>query len=279
MEIPVNEHELPAAIQCPECEHDIPVDPDWQEEDTFTCPNCSIELQVTSVEPLWVDFAPEEDDSWDEGDEMETLSLDEMDELEEMEEEEIEEEEEDEEGWGDGIPNLRSARFRQPARREAPEVTAEEPVLLTPEGVARLKEELDNLVNVRLPKVTAWLSDALADGFEEEDVTELEEARSELSLIEGRIRKLQTLLASAEVLEEPESKDVVQIGSRVTIVESDVEEPETYRIVSPAEADPLAGYISHVSPLGRALIGHRVGDVVTVNTPQGQIEFRIEEIG
>jgi transcription elongation factor GreA len=277
MELPVNEHELPAAIQCPECEHDIPVDPDWQEEDTFTCPNCSIELQVTSVEPLWVDFAPEEDESWDEDDEMETLSLDEMDELEEMEEEE--EADDDEDGWGETIPSIRSARFRQPARREAPEVFAEEPVLLTPEGVARLEEELENLINVRLPKVTAWLSDALADGFEEEDVTELEEARSELSLIEGRIRKLQTLLASAEVLEEPESKDTIQIGSRVTIVERDADEPETYRIVSPAEADPLAGFISHVSPLGRALIGRSVGDVVAVNTPQGQIEFRIEEIG
>jgi transcription elongation factor GreA len=62
-------------------------------------------------------------------------------------------------------------------------------------------------------------------------------------------------------------------------VESDADEPETYRIVSPAEADPLTGYISHVSPLGRALIGRSVGDVVAVNTPQGQIEFRIEEIG
>jgi len=275
MELPVNEHELPVAIQCPECEHDIPVDPDWQEEDTFTCPNCSIELQVTSVEPLWVDFAPEEDDNWEEN-EVETLSLDEMDEMEEMEDEEVDEDDED---WGTGGPAIRTARFRQPARREVPEVPAEEPVLLTAEGVARLQDELKYLIDARLPKVTAWLSDALADGFEEEDVTELEEARSELSLIEGRIRKLQGLLASAEVLREPETTDVVQIGSRVTIVEVEVDEPETYRIVSPAEADPLNGYISHVSPLGRALMGQRAGAVVTVNTPQGPIEFRIEEIG
>jgi transcription elongation factor GreA len=277
MELPVNDSEMPAAIQCPECEHDVAVDPDWQEEDTFTCPNCSIELQVTSVEPLWIDFAPEDDDNWDDDEEMETLSLDEMDELED---EEIEEEDDDDDdGWGGGVPNIRSVRFRKPSRRDVPEVVAEESVLLTPEGVARLQEELENLIDVRLPKVTAWLSDALADGFEEEDVTELEEARSELSLIEGRIRKLQTLLSSAEVLEEPESTDEIQIGSRVTIVEVDVGEPETYRIVSPAEADPLTGYISHVSPLGKALIGRGVGDVVTVNTPQGQIDFRIEEIG
>jgi transcription elongation factor GreA len=274
MELPVNEHDLPIAIQCPECEHDIPVDPDWQEEDTFTCPNCSIELQVTSVEPLWVDFAPEEDDNWEDN-EVETLSLDEMD---EMEDEEVDDDE-DEEDWGAGGPAIRTARFRQPPRREAPEVPAEEPVLLTAEGVTRLQDELNYLINVRLPKVTAWLSDALADGFEEEDVTELEEARSELSLIEGRIRKLQSLLASAEVLREPETTDVVQIGSRVTIVEVDVDEPETYRIVSPAEADPLNGFISHVSPLGRSLMGQKAGDVVTVNTPQGPIEFRIEKIG
>jgi transcription elongation factor GreA len=153
----------------------------------------------------------------------------------------------------------------------------EDRILLTPEGVERLRQELNNLETVRLPKVTAWLSDALSEGFEEEDVTELEEARSELSLLEGRVRNLRNILAAAEVLEEPANKEVVQLGSRVTVVEGNYE-PETYRIVTPPEADPLNGFISHVSPLGRALLDHHVGDTVTVKSPDGLIEFQILEI-
>jgi transcription elongation factor GreA len=129
----------------------------------------------------------------------------------------------------------------------------------------------------RLPKVTAWLADALSEGFEDEDVTELEEARSELSFIEGRIRSLEILLTSARVLSEPESKDVIQLGSRVTVVEAGFE-PETYRIVGSAEADPLNGFVSHVSPLGKALMGREVGDRVVVASPDGPIEFRIAAI-
>jgi transcription elongation factor GreA len=121
------------------------------------------------------------------------------------------------------------------------------------------------------------LSEALAEGFEVEDVTELEEARSELSFIEGRIRNLKHLLASAEYLSEPEDRETVQLGNRVTIAEVDAE-PETYRIVSPAEADPLEGYVSNASPLGKALIGHRVGETVTVKSPEGPILFRIIDI-
>lgn len=270
-------NEITKTVLCPECEHDIPVNPDWQEEDEFVCPNCSCDLQVVSLDPVMIDFAPEDESSWDEPEELEALGLDDDDEVELA----SDDDEEDEEDWDEPVSRrvatLRSARVRRPARKEG-EASLGDVTYLTPEGAARLREELERLQTERLPKVTAWLSDAMADGFEDEDVTELEEARSELSFIEGRIRSLETLLASAEVLAEPETKDVVQLGSRVTVVEGD-SEPETYRIVSPAEADPLSGFISHVSPLGKALIGRQVGDQVVVASPDGPIEFRVVELG
>ncbi len=269
-------NEITKSVSCPECEHDIPVNRDWQEEDELVCPNCSCDLQVVSLDPVMIDFAPEDESGWDEPEELEALGLDDDDEAELASEDE-----EDEEDWDEPVSRrvatLRSARVRRPVRKEG-EPGASEVIYLTPEGADRLREELERLQTERLPKVTAWLSDAMADGFEDEDVTELEEARSELSFIEGRIRSLQSLLTSAEVLAEPEAKDVVQLGSRVTVVEGDAE-PETYRIVSPAEADPLSGYISHVSPLGKALIGCQVGDQVVVASPDGPIVFRIVDLG
>lgn len=269
-------NEITKSVSCPECEHDIRVNPDWQEEDEFVCPSCSCDLQVVSVDPVMIDFAPEDDSGWDEPEELEALGIDD-DEEAELASDDEDEEEDDEDDWDEPVARrvatLRSARVRRPNRTEG-EAAVEEVVYLTPEGVARLKEELERLRTERLPKVTAWLSDAMADGFEDEDVTELEEARSELSFIEGRIRSLETLLSSAKVLAEPEAKDVVQLGSKVTVAEGDAE-PETYRIVSPAEADPLSGYISNVSPLGKALLGRRAGDLVVVSSPDGPLEFRI----
>ncbi len=276
-------NEISKSVSCPECDHEIPVNPDWQEEDEFSCPNCSCDLQVVSVDPAMIDFAPEDDSSWDEPEELEALGLDDDDEAEMASEDEDEddEDEDEDEDWDEPVARrvatLRSARVRRPARKESEAVTSEV-VYLTPEGAARLREELERLQTERLPKVTEWLTDAMADGFEDEDVTELEEARSELAFVEGRIRSLQTLLSSAEMLAEPEAKDVAQLGSRVTVVEGDAE-PETYRIVSPAEADPLSGYISNVSPLGKALLGRQVGDQVIVSSPDGPIEFRIVDLG
>jgi len=261
-------------IQCPECEQDIQV-ADCQEGDTFTCPHCSVDLQVAGVDPIWVDFAPETERDWEKSKTVKTLTLDEVEELED-EEEELDDEETWTEAVSRRVATLRPSRVRPQPQRELG-AAAEGVVYLTPEGAVRLRQELERLKTVRLPKVTAWVSDALSEGFEDEDVTELEAARSELALIEGRIRSLERLLTSVEFLPEPENKETIQLGSRVTIIEGD-SEPETYRIVSPAEANPLNGFISHVSPLGMALMGHRVGDRVVVASPDGPIEFRIEAI-
>lgn len=270
------ENEVPTTVECPECHHKNQVDVDWQVGDIFTCPNCSAEIQVTGLNPLWVDFAPEEEE-WDRSDESAPLSLEQVEEMEDEESEAVDEET----GWdttsGRPLTGLLPSRSRTEARAVVDADPFGQRTYLTPEGVERLQRELESLLQVRLPKVTAWLSDALADGFEDEDVTELEEARSELSFVEGRIRSIESLLRGAEMLEEPDTKDVVLLGSRVTVIEGDYE-PETYRIVSPAEADPLNGFISNASPLGKALMGHQVGDRVMVQSPDGPTEFRIDAI-
>ncbi|HHS98372.1 MAG TPA: transcription elongation factor GreA [Chloroflexi bacterium] len=152
----------------------------------------------------------------------------------------------------------------------------ERPVYLTREGYAKLEAELNYLRTVRRQEVARRLHEALAEGDILENA-ELEAARNEQAFVEGRILELEELLRRAEIIEEETSNGVVRVGSWVTIVEGDGP-PETYHIVGPAEASPSEGKISYESPLGKALMGHRVGDEVTVNAPDGALTFRIVEI-
>jgi transcription elongation factor GreA len=149
-------------------------------------------------------------------------------------------------------------------------------IYLTPEGVERLRKELEFLQNERMPQVVAWLNEIVSEGVREDDVKGFEEARSELMFIEERIRKLVELLGAAKFLKAPESSEQVQLGSWVTV--KDDEATDTYRIVNPAEADPSQGFVSDASPLGKALLGHRAGDSVFVHAPDGVVEFQIVSI-
>ena len=157
-------------------------------------------------------------------------------------------------------------------RRHGPEGT----VYLTPEGAERLRKELEFLENERRPQVEAWLSEIVAEGVREDDVKGVEEARSELLFTNERIRKLGDLLGAARFLDAPDTSDEVQLGSWVTVQEGAI--TDTYRIVNPAEADPSQGFVSDVSPLGRALLGRRAGDAVVVHAPDGPVEFQIVSI-
>ena len=144
---------------------------------------------------------------------------------------------------------------------------------LTPEGLEKLEEELEYLRTVRRQEVAQRLRAVL----EEQDIlenAEYEDAKNEQAFVEGRILTLETILKSAEIIEEGGPADRVSIGSRVTVVEEEGE-PETYHIVGFAEADPKTGRISNESPLGKALLGYRVGDEVTVSAPDGALYFRI----
>ncbi|HIQ05470.1 MAG TPA: transcription elongation factor GreA, partial [Anaerolineae bacterium] len=105
-----------------------------------------------------------------------------------------------------------------------------------------------------------------------------DEAKSSQAFLEGRIMELEYKLKHAVVIERDGNSDVVELGSIVTVRERDFDEEETYTIVGSAEADPSNGRISNESPIGRALMGHRVGDEVTAQTPGGTIYLQITQV-
>lgn len=145
---------------------------------------------------------------------------------------------------------------------------------LTPEGIKRLQEELDYLLNVRRPEVARLIAEAKSDG----DVAEnagYEEAKNTQAFVEGRILTLKGLLANAVVINENGSKDVVDVGTTVTIRDLESGDESTYTIVGSAEVDPENGRISLKSPIGRALMGHQPGELVRVETPGGVARFVI----
>ena len=159
-------------------------------------------------------------------------------------------------------------------------VTKPRPHLLTPEGLERLKQELKELRTVGRQRIAERLESAFADGQDDEfvDIAELEAARNEQSFLEGRIIELEEILGNYQLIEENGPHERVRVGDKITIVEEDYDEEERYHLVGAAEADPAAGRISNESPLGKALLGSRVGDVVRVNAPNGLINFRITKI-
>jgi transcription elongation factor GreA len=144
---------------------------------------------------------------------------------------------------------------------------------LTHEGYQKLEQELNHLRTVRRQEVARRLHQALEEGDILENA-ELEDARNEQAFLEGRILTLENLLRNATIIEENGPREMVGIGSHVTIVESDGP-PETYHIVGSAEADPAQGLISNESPLGRALMGLKIGETAKVNAPDGVLEFKI----
>lgn len=151
------------------------------------------------------------------------------------------------------------------------------PVPLTPEGKRKLEEELAYLVNVRRPEVAEKIHSAKMDG----DIMEnagYEAAKEEQAMLEGRIAYLENLLRHVVLIENDGQSATVQLGSVVTIQEEGQDDLETYVIVGAAEADPTAGRISNESPLGKALMGRKVGDRVTVMAPGGQVRFILRAV-
>jgi transcription elongation factor GreA len=152
------------------------------------------------------------------------------------------------------------------------------PVYLTPEGKQKLEEELHYLRTVRRAEVAALIQSAKEEGDLSEN-SAYDEAKSTQSFLEGRIQTLETQLREAILIEHIDNSDVVTLGSIVTLLEEDENKPEeTYKIVGSAETDPLNGNISNESPLGSALLGKTIGDLVTVKTPDGNINFKILRI-
>jgi transcription elongation factor GreA len=153
-----------------------------------------------------------------------------------------------------------------------------QPQYLTREGVKSLEKRLIHLTEVRRPQVAERLRLALEEGGDLMENTEYEDAKNEQAFIEGEIARLEHILRTAEILEDDQRHDSVVPGARVTLIEKGVGEEEIYHLVGSAEANPSVGKISIESPLGRALLGAKVGDRVKVKAPDGEIVFSVVAI-
>lgn len=155
---------------------------------------------------------------------------------------------------------------------------AERDVFLTMEGLKKLEDELDELKTVRRKEIAERIKEALAFGDISENA-EYDEAKNEQAQLEERIAKLEALLRNAKIIDEEDiSTDNVSIGSRVKVKDLEYDEEIEYTIVGSAEADPYEGKISNESPVGKALIGGKLGDTVEVKVPDGIIKYKILEI-
>lgn len=151
-----------------------------------------------------------------------------------------------------------------------------EPAYLTKEGLARLKEELERLKGPDRDALSSRLRDAISQGDLSENA-DYSKAKEDQAFLEGRIQELDYLVNNAVIIEEGGRHDQVEVGATVTVQEAG-EEPETYYMVGAKEADPPNGRISNESPIGRALLGCRAGDSVTVETPGGALKLKILKI-
>jgi transcription elongation factor GreA len=148
---------------------------------------------------------------------------------------------------------------------------------LTAEGAERLKNELAYLKGPSRDQLAARLRAAIQLGDLSENADYIS-AKEDQAFLEGRIQELSAILSNVQIIEEKTNPGgTVYIGCHVTIQEEEFEE-ETYYIVGPKEADPRNARISHESPIGRALLGHRAGETVTAETPNGALRFKIVRI-
>lgn len=154
---------------------------------------------------------------------------------------------------------------------------AEKEVLLTREGLEKLEAELDNLKNVKRLEVAQRIKVAIGFGDLSEN-SEYEDAKNEQAMVEGQIVELENKIRNARVIEATGSKNNINIGSTVRLLNVARNLEMEYTIVGSTEADPAKLRISNESPVGAAIIGHKAGDVVEVNAPKGIIEYKILEI-
>jgi len=157
-------------------------------------------------------------------------------------------------------------------------MTKEKQYPMTEEGKQKLEEELEHLKTVKRKEVVERIKIARSYGDLSEN-SEYDSAKEDQAFVEGKISSLESMIRNAVIITEDElKKDEVGLGKTVTFRELPDEEPETYTIVGSAEADPLEGRISNDSPIAKALIGHKTGDEVTIDTPGGEMKVVIEKI-
>ncbi|MCL1882256.1 MAG: transcription elongation factor GreA [Defluviitaleaceae bacterium] len=155
---------------------------------------------------------------------------------------------------------------------------ADKKTVLTYEGLKKLEEELHELKVVRRKDVAAKIKEARGQGDLSENA-EYDAAKDEQAEIEARIALVEKILRNAEVIDEEDlDQDNVSIGSKVRVLDMEYNEEVEYLIVGSTEADPMGGRISNESPLGVALLSKKCGDTVTVDAPQGALQYKILQI-
>ncbi|WP_400161844.1 transcription elongation factor GreA [Brevibacillus sp. TJ4] len=155
---------------------------------------------------------------------------------------------------------------------------SEKEVILTPEGLAKLEQELEDLKTVKRKEVAARIKEAISYGDISEN-SEYEEAKNEQAFIEGRILTLEKMLRNARIITNDDvDTGVVSVGSRVKVKDLEFGEIVDYTIVGSAESDPMNNKISNESPVGQALLGKAKGAIVDVQVPAGVIQYEILDI-
>ena len=160
---------------------------------------------------------------------------------------------------------------------------------LTREGFRKFEAELNYLRTVRRSEVADRLRIALEEGGDLVENAEYDDAKNEQAFVEGRIQQLEMMLSRARIIEDEEQQqpegqkkskaeeNAIRLNS-VAKVQEEGEKPETFHIVGAAEADPASGKISDASPLGRALMGKKKGDTITINAPDGSFSYKIMSV-
>jgi transcription elongation factor GreA len=150
-------------------------------------------------------------------------------------------------------------------------------IQLTKEGLEKLQGELEYLRTTGRTEIAEKIRVARGYGDLSEN-SEYDEAKNEQAKIEARIVELEKMLENVTIIEEDVNTDTVTIGVTVTVYDEEFDEELTYKVVGSAEADPMNGLISDDSPVGKALLGTKVGDEVSAETPMGEIKFKILNI-
>ncbi len=150
---------------------------------------------------------------------------------------------------------------------------------ITKAGITKLRHELEHLKNVKRPEVITAISEARAHGDLKENA-EYHAAREQQGFIEGRIKELEGVIGSSQVIDVASlnAGDKIVFGATVTLINVETDQETTYKIVGEYEADINQNQISITSPLARGLIGRMLGDIATINTPQSKVEYEITAV-
>ncbi len=151
-------------------------------------------------------------------------------------------------------------------------------IILTAEGLKNLQEEYENLKTVKRKEVAEKIKVARGFGDLSEN-SEYDEAKNEQAIVEARIAEVEAMLKVARVLDETEiAHDTISVGSTVKLKDLEFDEIETYYLVGSTESDPMNNRISDESPLGKALLGKKVGERISVDAPSGEVPYEILEV-